>query len=271
MGTDCHIRVVGPADLEWAQSEVRRLERLWTRFQPSELLALDAQPRLVDPDTRLLVERAVAGYDMSGGAFNPFLVAQIRAAGYDRDFDELSPAAQGPAQPGIRADVTIDGDVVSSSLPIDSGGIGKGVAADLLVQRLLERGASGALVNLGGDVRCAADSPGNTWRVGIETPVAIERPLSVALQDGAVCTSTPLLRQWQTADGGSAHHLLDPRTGRPAESDFASVTVIAREAWLAEVLSKAVFLLPTARARHLLGTHDAGAILVTVSGGVSQI
>lgn len=71
MGTDCHIRVVGPADLEWAQSEVRRLERLWTRFQPSELLALDAQPRLVDPDTRLLVERAVAGYDMSGGAFNP--------------------------------------------------------------------------------------------------------------------------------------------------------------------------------------------------------
>jgi thiamine biosynthesis lipoprotein len=271
MGADCHIRVVGEADLDWAQDEVARLEGLWTRFRPSELLALGAGPRRVDPDTRLLVERAVAGYDLTGGAFNPFLVDQILAAGYDRDFDELTPVPLGPAQPGVRAQVTIDGDVVSSSLPVDSGGIGKGLAADLVVQRLLNRGAKGVLVNLGGDVRCAGQAPADSWRIGIETPVPVARPLSVTLQDGAVCTSTPLLRRWQTADGAAAHHLLDPRTGRPAESDFASVTVIAREAWLAEVLSKAVFLLPTSRAGQLLGRHDAGAILVTLSGGVSQI
>lgn len=271
MGADCHVRIVGADDLQWAQDEVRRLETLWTRFAESELTSLSASGRAVDPDTRLLVERAVEGYDVTDGMFNPFLTEQIEAAGYDRDFDEIDIAQVRDATPGARATVTIAGDRVASSLPIDSGGIGKGLAADLVSMRLLERGALGALVNLGGDLRCVGQSPGERWQITIDTPVPVAEELSVKLTDGAVCTSTPLLRRWRREDGQDMHHLLDPRTGTPMQTAVGSISVIAREAWLAEVLTKAVLLLPGEQATRLLREHEAAALVVASDGTVEQL
>lgn len=271
MGTDCHIRCVGHSDPEWGQHEVQRLEGLWTRFAPSEVMSLDARPRDVDPDTALLLQRAVEGFDMTGGLFNAFQVAQIEAAGYDRDFDELVQPRQTVARPGVRPEVTIDGRRVSSSLPLDSGGLGKGLAADLVASRLMARGAEGVLVNLGGDVRCLGQAPGDHWRVGIEVPVPLPEPLSVKLTEGAVCTSTPLLRRWTLVSGGQAHHLLDPRTGAPLSTDLAAVSVIAPQAWVAEVLTKAVFLMPTHAAVDLLATHQAASLLVSRDGRVRRL
>ena len=231
------------------------MEALWTRFAPSELASIGDQPVEVHADTRVLVQRAVEGYELTDGLFNPFLVEQVEAAGYDRDFDELSsPVVPRPATPGDRAEVVMDDTHISSTQAIDSGGIGKGLAADLVADRLIRAGAQSALVNIGGDLRCIGQGPGGRWNITIETPIDLPTPLSVKLDQGAVCTSTPLLRAWDYADGGIGHHLIDPRTGRPAESDFASVSVIAREAWLAEVLSKAVLLAPGRRARFCSAT-----------------
>ena len=167
--------------------------------------------------------------------------------------------------------MVIDGDRVGSSLPIDSGGIGKGLAADLVAERLVERGALGALVNVGGDLRCAGSPPSQRWQIHLNVPIEVEDDLSVRLDSGAVCTSTPLKRRWETTGGGVGHHLLDPRTGRPAADNYASVSVIAPRAWLAEVLSKAVFLMPAPSAQQLLRSHRAGAVVVTMSGGVAQL
>jgi len=271
MGTDCHIRVVGGPDPQWGAVQVQRLEQLWTRFAPSEVTALDTTPRPVHPDTALMLRRAVDGFDLTGGLFNPFLVDQIEAAGYDRDFEQVRRPVPRPVSPGRRPRVTIDGDVVSTSLPLDSGGLGKGLAADLVCERLLQRGAAGALVNLGGDLRCAGTGPRGVWQVGIDVPVAVEPPLQVKLVDGAVCTSTPLLRRWTLVSGGQAHHLLDPRTGAPMETDLASVSVIARHARLAEVFSKAVFLMPAEQSERLLREHQAAALLVSRDGHVRRL
>ncbi len=271
MGTDCHIRVVGDADPAWGQAEVQRLERLWTRFAPSEGRAIGSQPREVDPDTALLVRRAIEGYDMTVGLFNPFLVEQIEAAGYDRDFVDIGTPAQRPATPGVRPEVTVRGCTVSSSLPLDSGGLGKGLAADLVAQRLLERGAEGALVNLGGDVRCAGRPARQTWQIGVEVPVETPEPITVKLSEGAVCTSTPMLRRWTLVSGGQAHHLIDPRTGAPMRTDLASVTVVAPNACLGEVLSKAVFLMSATQATKLLREHQSAALLVSRDGHVRRL
>lgn len=270
MGTDCHIKVVGAGDPRWGLEEVQRLEGLWTRFAPSEVTALTAQPRDVDPDTVELLRRAVQGFDLTGGLFNAFMIDQVEAAGYDRDFDEMSRPSRRGARPGRRPTVTIDGTRVSCSPPVDSGGLGKGLAADLVATRLVQRGADGALVNLGGDLRCTGEPPRESWQVGITVPIDLPTPLTVKLTEGAVCTSTPLLRRWTLITGEQAHHLIDPRTGIPLQTDLASVTVIAREAWIAEVLSKAVFLMPADDAVALLRAHEAVALLVTHDARVRQ-
>lgn len=271
MGTDCHIRVVGDADPQWGQAEVARLERLWTRFAPSEVTMIGPSPGAVDPDTALLLSRAIRGYDLTGGLFNPFLVEQLEAAGYDRDFDEIAAAVSRPTRPGARPTVVVDSTTVSSTLPLDSGGLGKGLAADLVVERLLARGAAGALVNLGGDIRCAGTPPRQSWQIGVEVPVALARPLSIKLVGGAVCTSTPLLRRWSLVTGGQAHHLIDPRTGTPLRTDLASVTIIAEQAWLGEVLSKAVFLMSEPDAVALLTANRAAALLVSQDGRLRRL
>lgn len=145
------------------------------------------------------------------------------------------------------------------------------MAADLVAQRLLARGAQGVLVNLGGDLRCTGQSPRGAWQVGIEVPVDLPRPLQVKLTSGAVCTSTPLLRRWTVVSGGQAHHLLDPRTGAPLRTELASVTVISAQAWLAEVLSKAVFLMAWLHAVDVLRRHNSAALLVSADGHVQRL
>ena len=91
--------------------------------------------------------------------------------------------------------------------------------------------------------------------------------MSVALTDGAVATSTTLRRRW-TVEGRERHHLIDPWTGEPSESDLTLVSVVAGEAWIAEVLAKAELLRGSARVFDLVGGTGAEALAVTVAGNL---
>jgi thiamine biosynthesis lipoprotein len=89
---------------------------------------------------------------------------------------------------------------------------------------------------------------------------------SIRLQGGGVATSSPLRRRWTYADGTSGHHLLDPRTGLSLDARYAAVSVVARHGWVAEVLTKAVMVLPEARAVRLLRRKQAAAIVTLPDG-----
>ena len=129
-------------------------------------------------------------------------------------------------------------------------------------------GAEGVCVNLGGDLRVSGRAPaGGSWTVAIEHELAVEPVVLVALTEGAVATSTTLRRRW-TVDGRPHHHLIDPRTGEPSESDLTLVAVVAGEAWIAEVLAKAELLRGSARVFDLVGGTGAEAIAVTVAGNL---
>jgi thiamine biosynthesis lipoprotein len=120
-------------------------------------------------------------------------------------------------------------------------------------------------VNLGGDVRVTGAAPsGGAWTVEVEHPT-IGRLALVGLADGGMATSTTLRRRW-TVDGEWRHHLIDPGTGRPSDTDLELAAVMAGEAWVAEVLAKAVLLRGADRAFQILGGTGAEGLAVTDDG-----
>ncbi|HET7489785.1 MAG TPA: FAD:protein FMN transferase [Acidimicrobiales bacterium] len=279
MGSEAHVVVVGgpPGLLDQALARVDELERRWSRFLPdSEVSSLNraaGRPVVVSPDTAELVARAVDAWRISGGSFDPTVLEAVVGAGYDRSFDELEdrPAPGPPPAPAPGAGaIEVDGTVVR--LPpgtgFDPGGIGKGLAADLVAAGLLAAGACGACVNLGGDVRVAGTAPGGgPWTIAVEHPWQAEPLALVGAEDGAVATSTTLKRRWTFA-GKARHHLIDPSTGAPSDTGLNLVTVVAGRAWVAEVLAKAVLLAGARNPFSVLQGTGAEALAVGDDGRV---
>ncbi len=300
MGTNCHVVVLGGGRhvLDDAVVRVRELESRWSRFlEDSEISRLNAaggEHVVVSEPTRVLLERSLEARTRTKGWFDPFMGAALEAHGYDRDFARLPPAVAGPAldvipqgRPAIgqplfrRAPLTIGrpdatGAVtarLAAGARFDPGGIGKGLAADIVATELVADGAAGVLVNLGGDLRVAGATPDGGWSVTIDHPV--DRTLApvaeVRLGDAGLCTSSALHRRWRAPDGTAAHHVLDPRTGRPADISVASVSVTAPEAWLAEALATAVMLAGPVFGAALLRRSGAESLVVGLDGAVGTI
>jgi thiamine biosynthesis lipoprotein len=148
-------------------------------------------------------------------------------------------------------------------LQLDLGGIGKGLAADVIATGLVERGAVGACVALGGDVRVAGSPAGGTeWFVPIEDPLDESRLLGTrALADQAIVTSTTRFRQWRRGER-LMHHLIDPATGAPAQTGVTAVVVQADEAWWAEGIAKAALVAGVEDGIDLLERLGVAAVVV---------
>ncbi len=176
MGSEAHVIMVGGAPdlMDRAVARIEQLEQRWSRFRPdSEVTRLNAnagEDVSVSDDTVRLVERAVAAWRLTGGTFDPTLLGAVVSAGYDRDFASIQASGPGPHTPFMTlvgpTDIEISGKDVR--LPIglgfDPGGIGKGLAADLVVDELRHAGAVGVCINLDGDLRVDGTSPtGASW------------------------------------------------------------------------------------------------------------
>jgi thiamine biosynthesis lipoprotein len=278
MGSDAHLIVVGGAGrlITDAARRVNALEQRWSRFlDDSEINRLNRRAGsfvTVSTETVTLITRSVQAWRLSGGAFDPTVLGDVIRAGYTRSFEMLGPApAAGHSTLGTGADeIVVDGDAVqlAPGTGFDPGGIGKGLAADIVCAELIAAGADGACVNIGGDVRVAGAGPdGDAWTIAIELPGSAEPLARIGLADGAVATSTTLRRRWQTG-GLDRHHLIDPRTGLPSDTDVTTAAVIAAEAWLAEILAKAVLLAGSEHPFDTLGGTCSQGIAVDRDGRV---
>jgi thiamine biosynthesis lipoprotein len=266
MGCDVHLVVVTDGDgttvLDALVARLDHLERRWSRFLPDSdvrtLARAGGEPLRVEADTRLLVERMKVACTATHGWYDPTVGQALVDLGYDRTFTLLGAtrAVRTPAGPPGRgtADIVVeDGTVtVPAGVLLDAGSIGKGLAADLLLDVARDAGATGTLVNLGGDVACAGeDERGAPWGVVVVSdarrgaPTVGERvdPADgdlVVVRDAVLVTSTTLRRRWQGPDGSSRHHLVDPSTGTPTSHDLHTVTVLSTAGWWADAAATAV-------------------------------
>jgi thiamine biosynthesis lipoprotein len=272
MGTLGHVVLLGAGapPIEHVLGQLDALESTWSRFRPdAELTRLGhggGRPTLVSQPTTMLLERCVAAWERTGGLFDPTVLQAVRAAGYDRSFDDLPPlgtrGATGPSSgcAGIEVDPRLDLVRLPAGVAVDPGGIGKGLAADLVATAAVEMGADAAMVSLGGDLRVAGDPPPEGWEIELDHHVTA--PARLNLLDGAVATSSTLRRRWDT-DEGPAHHVIDPRTGRPSTGALVAVSVLAAEAWWAEALATALLV--------GWGAPDTGQLLDGLLGDVGAL
>lgn len=253
MGTVANLVVVGGTSdmLDELERTAFHLQSLWSRFlEESDITRLnnaEGAPVTVNPLTATLVTEMLAAHTVTDGEYDPTILPKLVAEGYATSRVNAAHVTVLPASARWPIDPTgtvVDGNVVTLPLGVtlDSGGIGKGIAADIMMTMALERGALGALVEMGGDVRIGGTPPDGThWRIGIEDPFVEERSIArVNLVDGAVATSSTLKRVWEK-DGKSANHLIDVHTGEPMKSNVVTVSVIAVSAGIAEVITKAGF------------------------------
>ena len=269
MGSDAHVYVVGGPDhlVADARARIGGLEARWSRFVPtSEISQLNATggatALVVSAETIELIERGRDAWRLTAGRFDPTVLGDVLRAGYTASFEELTAARRAGANSrltrgcgGIEVDPVARTVRFPSGVGFDPGGIGKGLAADLVVRELLAAGADGACVNLGGDVRAAGVPPETSWAIAIEHPTRPEPAAVVQLRDGAVATSSRLHRRW-TSDRGPVHHLIDPSCGVPSAASLWTATAIAATGWQAEALAKA--RLPRRHARRTRAPRAGG-------------
>ena len=256
MGGHATVMVIGDRDLaDRAVEQIQRLEALWSRFvansDTSRANRRAGIPTKVSPDTITLCSRARRAWQMTGGRYDPLLGVPLSELGYDRSFDtitrvqsavEITPVPQ-PGSAELEIDIDAGLVTVPAGRAFDPGGIGKGLAGDLVVEQVLRAGGRGVLVDLGGDIRVGGEGPDSRgWPVGIDDPrTGTDVLFHVLLTDGAVASSSRRRRSW-TAGGRSRHHLIDPSDGHPLDNGVLGVTVLAANGWEAEALTKAAFV-----------------------------
>ena len=233
----CEVLVAGATATEAARIEqlFTSRDRLFSRFVPgSELNTVNGSERratVVSREFARMVALALDAAEETRGLVDPTLGRALAAAGYDRDFAELSPDARpaGPAAPSRLAEVRLRGRVLelAAGVELDLNGVVKGQTVDDAL----------ALIRGDGYVSAGGDLAG---RGGVS--VALPGGGAVQLVSGGLATSGSDRRRWRRG-GRLRHHLVDPVSGRPARSPWLQVTVCGRTCLAADIAAKAAFLL----------------------------
>lgn len=218
-----------------AGSEIRRLEAAQgTEIQLSE-------------DTAAVLTAALAMQEQTGGAYSPFLGELRDLWGFGSDTPAVPDAGalQEALERSQSAELSLAGSTAAAAgADIDLGGIAKGYALDCINANLASRNVSSALINFGGALLARGQKPDGPWLIGVRDPLAHEGSSIAEFEAQDICIETSgISEQSFEQDGVLYHHLLDPKTGRPAENELASVTVAASSGTEADVYATALFVM----------------------------
>lgn len=277
MGVRCVITVAGvDADLH-ARTGLQRLadlEAMWSRFLPdsdiSRLNMAGGSPVWVSSETRHLLDHMRAGVVMTNGDFNPTLLPLQMAADDAASLVDggrtVIPSDAVPFSHLDQVKLFDDGRVsLPRGMTLDAGGIGKGLAADLIADELMAAGAHSVCVNVGGDLRVTGPTPdGNGWAVDILEPLDSSTQVArVNIASGAIATSSSRAR-WREGKGPERHHFSDLHAS--SVEAVRGVSVIASTAAWAEVWTKSAFIRPVDEYLEAVGNIGLAACVVTLDG-----
>ena len=291
LGTLVDLVVTDPRCLAEAQrllvADLAEVDAACSRFRAdSEIRTLrnaQGRPVRVSPLLAEAIAVALRAARLTDGDVDPTVGAAMSAVGYDRDFDRI-PCIGPPLAvttrtvPGWR-EVHLEGRSLTmpGGVELDLGATAKAWAADRSSARISARLGCGVLVSLGGDIAVTGTVPEGGWRVRVQdvTGSPDDPPAGpyalIAIRAGGLATSSTAARRWQRG-GDVLHHILDPRTGRPAEPVWRTVSVAADSCADANAASTAAVI----RGRDALGwlarlglparLVDATGVVFTVAG-----
>jgi thiamine biosynthesis lipoprotein len=263
-----------------AHEFINQSEQRFTRFSDtSELAALNRSAGgwyQASGDMFQVIQQAYRLAQETKGVFNPAILPALKHAGYDRSMDEIK-----NSPPRIDASEVIElqdfreigldeaeqAILLPAEMQVDLGGIAKGWIAEQAARQLAEY-CTACAVSAGGDMFLINLPTGEPdWEVGLEDPLHPELNLAVLhVKPGAIATSSVAKRQWQH-NGRLQHHLIDPRSGEPAKTEWLSVTVWAESAAQAEVYAKVLLITGSEVASELFTNQTNRAYLAVDKQG----
>lgn len=261
-----------------AQNEINRLDKLLSvQKENSEIFKLNQSKKMtVSEDTLTLITRSKEIYTLTDGAFDISCEPLIREWGFYSGLENKVPSKKAieTALEGVGAEhikfenstVTLD---KNSSL--DLGGIAKGYASHKAAEILKEYGVTSALMSLGGNVRAVVSKPdGESWSVAVTDPDDNSKSIgTLKISDKAVVTSGGYQRYFEE-NGQTYHHIIDTKTGYPADSGLKSVTIVSDDDALADALSTALFVMGLEKSGKFYSENSSlfGAVFITDKGEI---
>jgi thiamine biosynthesis lipoprotein len=256
LGTGVTVLTADPRRIAAATLEVRQelaeIDEACSRFRPdSELeIANLSSGRLVTVSPLLseAIGAALRAAELTGGDLDPTVGEAMKVVGYDRDFSEIrsNPAPLLRVAPvrgwtRVRLNQRWGTLQVPAGITLDLGATAKAQAADRAAGRAVAAAGCGVLVSLGGDLATAGEAPTGGWHIRVtdwhgDGPDAPGQ--TVVIRSGGLATSSTTVRTWERA-GETMHHIIDPRTGRPAEVVWRTVSVAAASCLDANIASTA--------------------------------
>ena len=251
----CAVRLTvdDPAVLGAACGELKalmdRVDKAASRFRPdSELSIVNSRAGALVPVSRLLVDLvdvSLVAAAVSGGAVDPTVGPAVIAAGYDADIEAVRrrfpEEPHDPAPVAGWQQVQLNRKLAMLGVPagsaLDLGAVAKAWTADRAANVLSKRYGCAVLVEMGGDLR-AAGRPAEPWVITVAERAG-DPGVLVTLAHGGLATSTRTVRRWPTPTG-YAHHVIDPRTARPADGPYRTASVWAPTAVRANTFSTAL-------------------------------
>ena len=278
MGTDASIRIYGAqgvADPIMDMLAEIENDRLSWRSEDSEISRLNASAGreegfALSEKTGYYLSQALELSEKSSGAFDVTVGELSKLWGLGTADAKVPDREEIEAlMPGVGYEkVKTEGNCVfmEENTSVDLGAVGKGIGCQEAEELLTEYQASGALVTVGGSILMYGEKPDSSeWKIGIANPrseTGDDYLGSLALEGTQTVSTSGDYEKYLIENGKRYHHILDPRTGYPAESGLISVTVVCREGWLSDGLSTACFVLGYEKSLELLKAYDAQAVFV---------
>lgn len=210
--------------------------------------------------------------ELTDGAFNPCLYPILKEWGFTASNFKIPPKSLIeqllPYTDYKKLQINKNAVFLSEKMMIDLGGIGKGFAGDKVLEILQQNGINSAILDFGGNIQTLGKKPdGNLWKIGIKNPLTKEIAASIKVENKAVITSGGYERYFTGDDGKTYIHILDSKTGMPAENEIASVTIICENGTFADALSTALFAMGLEKAKSFWQNNKNFQMLIFLKNG----
>lgn len=278
MDTVMTVTAYGSEDsLPLCEKRITELENLLSAQKPdsdaARLNASDGTEMPLSDDTAALLGEVLAFCRETDGIYDPTVYPLVREWGFiDGDYKvpDSAKIAELLEKTGFEK-IVLSGNTASvpADFELDFGACAKGYAADELKKILAENGVTSALLDLGGNILTVGGKPdGSPWKIGVADPFSpSESAGTLLLSDCAAVTSGGYERYFIAENGERCCHIIDPRTGCPADSGIASVTVVGQSGTRCDMLSTALFIMGTEKAADFWrGAGDFDMLIITEDG-----